>query len=108
MRPIPMLVLATICSILLLQMAPNPASAEGNTYLIKLKNGGEIICDKMSFEGDTLFYKFSSYGRKKVGISKNAVKGIFVRKQGQGDDPPEWGQKDILPQVLDPSHGPWQ
>lgn len=108
MRPISTFILATLCITLLLQIAPDPVSAEGNTYLIKLKNGGEITCHKMSVEGDTLFYVFSSYGQKRVGVNKSAVKAIFIRKQGQGDNPPGWGGENILPQVMDPSHGPWQ
>ena len=108
MRSIPKPILAVLCITLLLIIAPDPVSANGNTYLIKLKNGGEITCHEMSLEGDTLFYVFSTHGRKRVGINKNAVRAIFVQKQGHGDDPPRWGEKNILPQVMDPSHGPWQ
>ena len=108
MRSIPKLILAVLCITLLYIVAPHPVSANENTYLIKLKNGGEITCHEMSFDGDTLFYVFATYGRKKVGINKNAVKAIFVQKQGHGDDAPSWGEKNILPQVMDPSHGPWQ
>lgn len=107
MRTQSTLILATICTILLFQISPPPASAEGDTYLIKLKNGAEIICDKMVLQGDTLFYLFYAYDRNKVGINKNAVQAIFVRKEGDGKEPQGWGEKNILPQVLDPSHGPW-
>lgn len=108
MKPIPTLILAAMCITFLFQIAPPPVSAKGNTYLIKLKNGGEITCHKMSVKGDTIFYIFSAYGQGKVGINKSAVKAIFEQIQGNGKNPPTWGKKNILPQVMDPSHGPWQ
>ena len=97
MRPKTTLILATICIILLFHIAPKPVSAEGDTYLIQLKNGAEIICDKMIFQGDTLFYMFYSYEQNKVGINKNAIKAIFIRKEAQGKEPQGWGGKIFSP-----------
>jgi len=108
MRPIPTFILALLYFILVLQIAPAPVYAQDHTYLIQLKNGGEIICHKMAIEGDTLFYLFSSFGRKRMGINKSAVKAIFLQEPGPKGEPPGWGDKNILPEVMDPSHGPWE
>lgn len=100
-------ILAFLCITLLFQIAPDAASGEDHTYLIKLKNGAEIICEQISLDGDTLYYKFGSYGHKNVGINKSVVKGIFVGNQDNSDHL-TFRSENILPQVLDPSHGPWQ
>jgi hypothetical protein len=107
MKSIPSTTLAILCAVLLLLNAGAPVGAEGGTYLIKLGSGAEIICDKMVVEGDTVFYMFSSFGRKRVGINKDAIKAIFVRKKGHGDESPSWEKTNILSRVLDPSQGPW-
>lgn len=106
-RAVQIRILAFISITLRLQIAPATVSGEDNTYLIKLKNGAEITCEKMSIEGDTLFFKFSAYGRKRVGINKDAIKAIFVKRQDHEGALQAWG-KNILPSVKDSSQGPWE
>jgi hypothetical protein len=102
-----LLILTFLCVALLIRIAPDAASGEEHTYLIKLKNGAEIICEQISLDGDTLYYDFGSHGHKNVGINKSAVKAIFVGSQ-DNEDNLTFRSKNILPRVLDPSHGPWQ
>lgn len=55
--------------------------SQGNEFIIKLKSGGEITTNNILIEAGIVYYIFSSYGEKKVGISQSAIAKILEREK---------------------------
>jgi hypothetical protein len=50
-------------------------------FIITLKNGKEIKTFNILIEKGVLYYRFSSYGKRKAGIATSAVSQILERKK---------------------------
>ena len=55
--------------------------SQESEFIIKLKNGMEITTWHILIEEGVLYYGFSSYGKRKVGIATSAIAKILERKR---------------------------
>jgi hypothetical protein len=62
----------------------NDAYSQQDQFLIKLKSGVEILSSSLQIKEGFVFYRFTSYGGKKAGISVKFVNQIFkIIKNGE-------------------------
>ena len=73
------IVIISICFVL--QIGITNSHSQGTEFIIKLKSGVEIKTKSILIEDGIVYYIFSSYGKKKVGIGKDAIQKIFERKR---------------------------
>ena len=63
------------------QLVIIPSHSQGNEFIIKLKSGVKISTSNILIEEGVVYYIFSSYGDKKVGIAQSAIAKILERKR---------------------------
>jgi len=74
-----MIVIISVC--LVLQVGVKYSYSQESEFIIKLKNGIEIKTWNILIEEGVLYYVFSSYGKRKVGIATSAITKILERKR---------------------------
>ncbi|MBL7174891.1 MAG: hypothetical protein ISS66_03595 [Desulfobacteraceae bacterium] len=70
-----------IFTLVIFQLGIITSHSQGNKFIIKLKSGVEITTRNILIEEGVVYYIFSSYGEKKVGIAQSAIAKILERKR---------------------------
>lgn len=73
------IVIISVCFVL--QVGVKYSYSQGSEFIIKLKNGMEIKTWNILIEEGVLYYMFSSYGKRKVGIATSVITKILERKR---------------------------
>ena len=73
------IIIISVCFVL--QVGVKYSYSQGSEFIIKLKNGMEIKTWNILIEEGVLYYMFSSYGKRKVGVATSAITKILKRKR---------------------------
>ena len=87
MKYIKNFIFISIVMLLIIHVGPDYTYSQQDRFLIELKSGVEIFSPTLLIKDGFVFYRFTSYGHKNVGISIKFVKQILEIKKDGGRQP---------------------